>query len=970
MERVKEMSSGKVAVVGKKSVLKNVFYQIINDCRTGNGKTFVLCGDASPFFSNEDEFVRMGVRSQNSETLPDFLEPFLMSPSIGTTMEDIVSAMGDMFFSEQSTRDSNEQYFLGTAEMLFQELITYSLMAAKKDGKVSFPSVAEYFTSFSKEFSAMIAHTTKGPGSVISYVYSDKYLAALAATEKKPLPFADTLIDNHSTTANNVEGTMRTHTPRMNDLMARVAKSKNKNMNKFSFLKNAEQKDDGVVFLQPGASFRTYQKVLFIFVCECLKLLAEIYPQKEFKLVIPDICYWKIPAALLSLLESAPDNLSVIWGASSLSMAEQLAKSRDAFSASLVSISETQVWGRNSDATAHYIYTQLVPDTLREYDLSQMPEALCYVKSDDAEFAPVTIPDMPDTQNFSKEFPILSSYGKIITPSSDTSVCIQEENLEEVAAIINCIESRNLFLRGKAGVGKTATMYALAKYLASGKCGPKLSNMVIAQLNLAKINSSSAGIEKSVSSIWAEASRTKNVILFIDEGHRIASNGIDSIGNILKPFVTSGEVPVILATTDDEFRRHIDPDPALKRRFPPLQISEPKGRGLLAILKSKSEYFAKEFNVNISEKIYKKAIALASRYIHETANPEKSIRLLERACSLASLRKDERDVSVSDLKAGLKLAASVVMPKSKKISAPADITAVLCRKIKGQDVAAEKAGEFISHHSMGFFNSDIPASLALLGPRGCGKTTLAKEIAEKLGYSGDEVMEIRMSGLKGYNSMLALLGSAGEHGYAGSLTEPVRKNPNRFIIIDGVEQMPDDAVSIFEQMLSTGIVRDGAGNSVSFKNAVVVFTGEVEEGKDFGFSIDADVSEKVRKYEEEMSRELGKKFSGSFCSKISALVPFAALSKPVMTDIIRLACEESFKNLGIRFELTDEACEHIAKLCDYEKSGAREVDNKLGGILRNFASSLYKKTKTARIVLEKGELRAVPKKAAEIVLSV
>lgn len=395
MLRINEITSGNVAVIGKKSVLNNIFHHIVEHCRTSGGKTFVLCGDSVAPMSADDN-VRMGVYPEYSELLPDFLEPFLSSPSTGGKLENIISAMSDMFFASASGTATNDQYFIGYAEILFCELIKYSLMMMRKKGDYSFASFANCYTELCNEFPAMIAYSANN-NPTRNYSYTSGYLDEFE--DEGESPFSQTLIGNNPTTANNVEGTLRVHAPRMREFMSLVSNAhQTAGIPKFSFLDNIKQKQDGVVFLQAAPSVQTYQKLLLTFICEGLKLLAESHPQTQFRLVVPDICYWKNPVIISQTLQSAPRNLSVIWGVSNMGVLEQLSKSHEKLGDSIVSMSDTQVWARSGDASAQRIYEGNVPEVSRTYRLAQIPERLCYVKSDTADFGSVKIPDAPQAQ--------------------------------------------------------------------------------------------------------------------------------------------------------------------------------------------------------------------------------------------------------------------------------------------------------------------------------------------------------------------------------------------------------------------------------------------------------------------------------------------------------------------------------------------------------------------------------------------
>lgn len=556
------------------------------------------------------------------------------------------------------------------------------------------------------------------------------------------------------------------------------------------------------------------------------------------------------------------------------------------------------------------------------------------------------------------KLPLITSFGKIIPADADATIFVREDKIREMITILNSPENRNVFLRGKAGTGKTATIYALAKYLSERECGARLKDFVVARLELGLIKSIGGGdvgkIEKTIKAIWDEATRVGNVILFVDEGHRISTGGADSVGNILKPLVTSGDVPMILATTNEEYRKYIEPDAAIKRRFQVVDIHEPDGETLLAILRNKGQHYMEELKVRVEEGIYKEIIETAHRYIHTSSDPDRCIRLLERACSFASARGEMTLVSEEDIREGLRIVAKVQLPPKAENKSVTEIAAKLKERIKGQDTAITKVAEFICSEQRGLFrNPCLPSSIFFVGARGCGKNELAKAVAKALGFSHEETIEIKMSAMENYNAVPVLLGSTGKDGenpITGKLSEPVRHNPHRFVIISEMERASAEAITTFGQILKNGEIQDGFGNEANFKNSVIVFTANVDRENSFGFS----TGEK----KEDEGEHLKKLFSEDFIESVGNFVSFAPVGKETIIEIIRSICASS--PFGMKVDLSKEAEELISESVDYRKHGARKVRKVIEDTIRNLAMSNMEDVRNMRLSLlvKDGELVA------------
>ena len=568
----------------------------------------------------------------------------------------------------------------------------------------------------------------------------------------------------------------------------------------------------------------------------------------------------------------------------------------------------------------------------------------------------------------------------------------------EIARVIQILSRRtknNPCLIGEPGVGKTAIAEGLALRIAQGNVPQKLKNKEIQLLDLTSLVAGTqfrGQFESRIKGLVAEVKDSGNVILFIDEVHSLVGTGDNegtmNAANILKPALSRGEVQVIGATTFNEYRKYIEKDSALERRFQPVKVGEPTIAQSIEVIAGVKGYYEAHHKVVVDEDIVRKTVVLSERYITDRFLPDKAIDLLDESCACAALRNkemerfekltDERDsllltkdeltsadeidyktlaevnTSLARIDEELKginqdeLVAKVTeediakvielwtgIPASRirenELSKLADLEGEMKKKIIGQDEAVEVLASAIKRSRCQISPRRRPASFIFVGPTGVGKTELVKVLSQQLFDTPETLIRLDMSEFMEKHSVSKIIGSPpGYVGYdeAGQVTEKVRRRPYSVLLFDEIEKAHPDVLNILLQILDEGKVTDAHGRAVNFENTVIVMTSNAgSAGRDTALGF-GKTSEEASK--EKVMKALQDFLRPEFIARVDEIIVFNNLTEENYVDIAKLMLEEYVPTLEekhIRFTFDDKACEYLAKTSCNGKSGARDLRN-------------------------------------------
>jgi len=569
----------------------------------------------------------------------------------------------------------------------------------------------------------------------------------------------------------------------------------------------------------------------------------------------------------------------------------------------------------------------------------------------------------------------------------------RDRELERVMQILNRRQKNNPCLIGEPGVGKTAVAEGVAQRLAEDNVPPRLRGKELYLLDLTALVAGTqfrGQFESRVKGLVEEVKREGNIILFIDEVHSLvgtgSAEGSMNAANILKPALSRGEIQVIGATTFEEYRKYIEKDAALERRFQPVSVPEPTIEESVEVLRGVKKYYEEFHRVKVSEDIVRRCVAMSERYITDRRLPDKAIDLLDEACSCAALANHELDrydrlnrrmknlteqleemetraeppyeeiasarseiarlsvevkalegealsrpVTVDDLAHVVELWTGIPASRIKEseLQKVADLANALKKHIIGQDEAVEVVAAAVRRSRVRLSEKPRPASFLFVGPTGVGKTELVRRLAEEMFDSTEPLIRVDMSEFMEKHAVSRLVGSPpGYVGYdeAGQLTEKVRRKPYSVVLFDEIEKAHPDVLNILLQILDEGFVTDAQGRKVSFANTVIVMTsnaGSAQRTNAMGFDKSQDVM--ARDKAEKALREF---LRPEFIARIDEIVVFRHLDEGDYAKIAALLLGELKAPLldrDIRFNWTDEAAQLIAHEAFGSKSGARDL---------------------------------------------
>ncbi len=609
-----------------------------------------------------------------------------------------------------------------------------------------------------------------------------------------------------------------------------------------------------------------------------------------------------------------------------------------------------------------------------------------------------------------KKKSMLETYGTNLTAKAAMGkvdrVVNRDKEIERVVQILNRRQKNNPVLLGEPGVGKTAVAEGLACRIFEKSVPPKLFDYQLYLLDFTAIVAGTqfrGQFEARLKSILNEASEMGKVILVIDEIHNIVAagdaEGAMSAANILKPALARGEIQIIGATTLAEYRKHIEKDSALERRFQPVLIDEPSIDESIEILEGIKDYYCDYHHVKISHQTIEEAVRMSERYITDRFLPDKAIDVIDEAGSRVNLKNEalyeleslkqkaqtidadieaaEKDMDYEKA-AGLKtqkfsLGSEIARAQQEADKAEItsdDVAAVIegwtkipvhrltetetsrllnledriHERVIGQNAAVEAVSRAIRRGRADITSRKRPVSFIFAGPTGVGKTELVKTIAETMFGSEEALIRIDMSEYMEKHSVSKLIGSPpGYVGYddAGQLTEKVRRKPYSVILLDEVEKAHPDVFNVFLQILDDGRVADSHGKIVNFENTIIIMTtnagSEVKRGLS-GFM----ANEEIR-IEDNVQKSLKEFFRPEFLNRIDEIVVFKQLSRDELRKIIDLLLKDiksKLKERNAELVVTDAAKEIILDKGYDAQYGARPLKRAIQRMLEDKLAQL------------------------------
>ncbi|MBT8803181.1 ATP-dependent Clp protease ATP-binding subunit [Lactobacillus delbrueckii subsp. bulgaricus] len=580
----------------------------------------------------------------------------------------------------------------------------------------------------------------------------------------------------------------------------------------------------------------------------------------------------------------------------------------------------------------------------------------------------------------------------------------RNKEIQETAEILSRRIKNNPVLVGDAGVGKTAVVEGLAQAIVHGDVPEAIKNKEIISIDISSLEAGTqyrGSFEQNIQDLVEEVKDRGNVILFFDEIHQILGaggmgdgNGSKGMSDILKPALSRGEITVIGATTQDEYRNTIMKDAALARRFNEVTVNAPSQADTFKILMGIRSLYEKHHNVELPDDVLKAAIDYSVQYIPQRSLPDKAIDLLDMTAAHLAAQHPVADAKtiekqIKEEKQAQKKAAenedyqaaldhktkaeklekqlSENHEERKTVATPADVAAAVERltgipvskmgasdierlkglssrlkgKIIGQDEAVEAVAKAIRRNRAGFDEGNRPiGSFLFVGPTGVGKTELAKQLALDMFGSKDAIIRLDMSEYSDRTAVSKLIGTtAGYVGYddnSNTLTEKVRRNPYSIILLDEIEKADPQVITLLLQVLDDGRLTDGQGNTVNFKNTIIIATSNAGFGNE---QLMGDA-----KKDEKLMDRLAPYFRPEFLNRFNAVIEFRHLTKEDLKEIVNLMLADVNKTLakkGISLTVSESAKDYLIEQGYDEAMGARPLRRVIEQEIRDKVTDYY-----------------------------
>ena len=572
----------------------------------------------------------------------------------------------------------------------------------------------------------------------------------------------------------------------------------------------------------------------------------------------------------------------------------------------------------------------------------------------------------------------------------------REKEICRVVQILNRRTKNNPCLIGEPGVGKTAIAEGIAQRIVEGRVPAKIAQKEVYMLDLTGLVAGTqfrGQFESRVKGLVEDVKKHGNVILFIDEVHTLVgvgdSEGSMNAANILKPALSRGEIQVIGATTFNEYRKNIEKDAALERRFQAVKVGEPTIEETIEVLRGIKKYYEDYHRVKISDFMVERAVVLSERYILDRFLPDKAIDLLDEACSTASLEcaaQTEYDKAAAEREQKQRQLSDVINPKEgeeidyqrmaelkseiarleermdslheaafnspvteehlakvielwsgvpaskvkeSELQKVADLETRLKKRIIGQDEAVDAVAAAVRRSRIRLSAKKRPASFIFVGPTGVGKTELVKVLSEEMFNNVEPLIRLDMSEFMEKHSVSRIIGSPpGYVGYdeAGQLTEKVRRRPYSIVLLDEIEKAHPDVMNILLQILDEGRITDAQGRQVSFENTIIIMTSNAgSERQGSALGFDKTRYDDARDRAATALREF---LRPEFIARVDEVVVFRPLEQKDMEKIAALMLEElkaGLKEREIIFDWSEDVLRQAAAEAYGHKSGARDL---------------------------------------------
>lgn len=604
---------------------------------------------------------------------------------------------------------------------------------------------------------------------------------------------------------------------------------------------------------------------------------------------------------------------------------------------------------------------------------------------------------------------ILAKLGRNLTQEAREGkldpVIGRNKEIQETAEILARRTKNNPVLVGDAGVGKTAVVEGLAQAIVNGDVPASIKNKEIISIDISGLEAGTqyrGSFEENIQNLIKEVKDRGNVILFFDEIHQIlgaggmgGDNGSKGLADILKPALSRGEITVIGATTQDEYRNTIMKNAALARRFNQVTVNAPSPEDTFKILQGIRNLYEKHHNVVLPDNVLKAAVDYSIQYIPQRSLPDKAIDLIDMTAAhlaakhpvtdvkeLENQIKDEKEkqqaaADKEDYEAALNAKTKIEElqkkidnhSESQKVTATVnDVAEAVERltgipvskmgasdierlkeigkrlkgKVIGQDEAVNAVARAIRRNRAGFDEGNRPiGSFLFVGPTGVGKTELAKQLALDMFGSKDAIIRLDMSEYSDRTAVSKLIGTtAGYVGYddnSNTLTERVRRNPYSIILLDEIEKADPQVITLLLQVLDDGRLTDGQGNTIDFKNTVIIATSNAGFGNE-------DLMGKDEKEDKDIMKKIAPYFRSEFLNRFNAVIEFSHLTKEDLKEIVDLMLDEVNKTLakkGLDLVVTDAAKNYLIEQGYDEAMGARPLRRVIEQQIRDKVTDFY-----------------------------